>query len=605
MENISFENIKINNGFWKIKQDMVKESTVYSVYNRFCDTHRFDALRCRWKKEGKYEAHIYWDSDVAKWIEGVAYILIHNDIPELEKLCDDAIDNIVSNMDETGYFNSYFLTTRQDERWSDRNYHELYCAGHLIEAAIAYKHATGKDKFLKAMCRFADLIERLFKIEGTVPFTTPGHPELELALVKLYKETNDKRYLELSSFFIEKRGNCDNDQPLCADRYYPNYYMDEAPLRKSKTVTGHCVKAFYLLSGAIDVAKEYNDKELIDACKNCYESIVNRQMYITGGIGPTPIGEGFTVDYDLPNRTAYAETCAAISLMLFCNRMHSVIPDSRYADTVERTIYNGIISGVSMDGTSFFYENPLEIDPKFNNVNVSTVAKERYPITERVKVFECSCCPPNIVRIIPSIANTIYTASDDVLYINQYIDSEMNRDGMTVTQETSYPASGEVKITAEISQSQIALRIPYWCRNFTLNLPYEIKNGYAYIKIDRKTEINFNMDMPINVIGCNPKVHANEGRVAIMRGPVVYCAEGIDNNVDLHSVQIDTRANFKLSDNQFILPSIIANGYKRTDTESLYFVDKDEEERVEIKLIPYYAFANRGTSEMLVWLLKH
>lgn len=600
---ISFSDIKLHDGFWKSKQDMAKNTTAMAIYDRFAETHRFDALRCKWKKEGQYESHVFWDSDAAKWIEGVAYILQHESTPELEQIADEAIAEIAKNADENGYFNSFYLCANQDERFQHRSEHELYCAGHLMEAAVAYYNATGKDAFLKAMCKYADYIERVFKIENSAAFTTPGHPELELALVKLYKATGEKRYLELSKFFIDEHGT--NGKDGCVyNVFYLNYNHDHSPLRELTEPTGHCVRALYLLCGMIDIAVEYGDNELADACRRCFNSIVNKQMYITGSVGSTHLGEAFTVDYHLPNRTAYTETCAAIALALFAGRMQNLEVNSAYADTVERALYNGILSGVSMDGKAFFYENPLEIDPKFNDVNPATKTKERFPITQRLEVFDCSCCPPNVLRLLTSVANFLYNYDEDTLYVNQYIASEARHGSTHIIQKTQYPTDGIIAITCESDKKQIALRIPGWCRSFKLNQPFELKNGYAYVTLSGKTELLLELDMPVTVISANRQVHECAGRVAVMRGPVVYCIEGVDNGEDLKTVAIDPKGTFTVADADFLLPSITTTGYIPAASDALYSLAEDNWQEIPLKLIPYYAFANRGTTEMHVWILR-
>lgn len=602
MKKINFYDIDISGGFWKEKQDMVKNTTAYAIYNRFYDTHRFDALSCTWKEGDPDMPHVFWDSDVAKWIEGVAYILEKEDVPELKKIADDAIDKIVKNSDENGYFNSHFLVTQKDERFCHRVEHELYCAGHLIEAAVAYFHATGDRKFLDAMCKYADYIEKVFKIEKSAKFFTPGHPELELALIRLYDATGEKRYLDLAEYFINIHGTApDKEQQLMPGVFNELYNMDEMPLKDRNTIDGHAVRALYLYSGAADVARLCGNEELIEACKRIFDNAVNKRMYITGGVGSTHIGETFTIDYHLPSRTAYAETCAAISLAYFASRMQLIESDSKYADCVERIIYNGFLSGSSMDGKSFFYENPLEIDPDFNDVNLSTEEKERYPITQRKEVFECSCCPPNIMRFIQSIADYMYNYDNDTLYINQYMTSNACYDGMNIQQVTDYPASGKIMIKVNSGCRKVALRIPGWCKSFTLNCDYEMKNGYAVVSAD---EIVLDLDMPIVKMRANRRVHDCAGRIAIMRGPVVYCAEGIDNGSDIKNLRIDTKGEFNLGDTEFMLPDIHTTGYQLKASDSLYSPAGDDYEEVPVKLIPYYAFANRGTTEMCVWLLE-
>jgi len=606
MKNINFKNVKVTDGFWHKKQNMIQEITIDSVYNKFLETHRFEALKCMWKEGDPNQPHVFWDSDVAKWIEGVAYSMyIHGRDDRLEKIIDECVDLIGKNSDENGYFNSHFLVARKDEKFCHRSEHELYCLGHLIEASIAYYETTGKDKFLKQMCKYTDYVEKVFRIEKSAGFVTPGHPELELALVRLYKTTGEKRYLELAKYFVDMHGTRDkNKQEDLLDSFNVKYNQDEMPVRERTTAEGHCVRAMYLMSGVADIASIYGDAELIEACERVFDNVVNKRMYITGGIGSTHIGEAFTIDYHLPNRIAYAETCAALSLALFAGRMQEIKENSKYADTVERVIYNGFLSGVSMDGKSFFYENPLEIDPEFNNVNVSTKFKERYAITERVEVFNCSCCPPNILRFIPSISNFTYTSGCDTLYIQQYMTSEAEFEGDVISQKTNYPVDGEIEINYKGNKKYLALRIPGWCKGFNINTPYTMRNGYAMIEVSGETKIVLHLDMPVSLIMSNRRVHDNAGRVAVMRGPVVYCIEGIDNGEDLKNVSVDINGDFVLENGNFMLPTIKTVGYRDKAADELYYTAVDNYEEFPLTFIPYFAFANRGTTEMQVWILK-
>ena len=602
MKNIDCKNIKINDGFWKIKQDMVNDITLKSVYERFKETHRFDALDCTWKDGDPDMPHVFWDSDIAKWIESVGYNAFAYDNDELIKIVDESVEKIIKNRDENGYFNSHFLVT--GERFTVRNEHELYCAGHLMEAAVAYYKATGKRALLDVMCKYADYIEKIFIKEQSAEFMTPGHPEIELALVKLYEVTGEKRYLEMSKFFIDNHGANDKDTEL-----YPGchllYNQDEKPIRERDTADGHCVRALYLLAGAADIAYLYDDKELFEATERCFENVVNKRMYITGATGSTCHGESFTIDYDLPNRDAYAETCAAISLAFFANRMIRLNADSKYADAVEKVMYNGALSGISMDGKGFFYENPLEIDVDFNNVHPCTNGGRRYPITQRKEVFDCSCCPPNVTRFIAGIGEYMYSYNEDTLFINQYIASETQTDNLKITQKTQYPSSGDVKITLENNTKKyIALRIPGWCKDFSVNKEYTLKKGYAYIEIEKDDEIIINFNMPVRFISANKKVHTNSGRVAIMRGPVVYCLEGVDNGKDLTALKVDIKGKTQVADGEFIVPDIIAEGFKETENDNLYYDATDEYIGTSLRFIPYYAYANRGETDMLVWVLK-
>lgn len=602
MKKVSYLNVDINEGFWKKKLDMISDVTIKSVYDRFEQTHRFSALDCLWKEGDPDMPHIFWDSDVAKWIEGVAYSFKNKPNTEMEAICDEAIEKIIKNADENGYFNSHFLVT--GERFTLREEHELYCFGHLAEAAVAYYNATGKRAFLDAMCRFADYIERVFVKEKSAGFETPGHPEAELALVKLFEATGEKRYLDLSKHFIDLHGSCADRPPYDWSTLY--YNQDEVPVRDRKTAEGHCVRAIYLLCGMCDVADYYGDKALRNACERVFDNIVSKRMYITGATGSTCHGESFTIDYDLPNRDAYAETCASISLALFGNRMLRKNPDSKYADAVERVMYNGILAGISMDGKSFFYENPLEIDVDFNNVNICSKGGKRFPITQRKEVFDCSCCPPNVIRFISSIGDYLYTYSDDTIYVHQYISSTANVDGVSIAQATDYPSNGEIKITLKgNTKKKIALRIPFWCKDFKISSAYTLEDGYAYIQLSGEEEtVLLDLKMKARFVKANRRVHDNAGKVALMRGPVVYCLEGIDNGSDLKAIAVDTSSELVSKEEEFLVPSVYGSAYIEAESEELYFDDFDNYQKHPVKFIPYYAYANRGETDMLVWVNK-
>lgn len=605
MKTISFRNVDITDGFWKTKQDMVKNTTVHAVYNRFCDTHRFSALDCSWREVDGEESkpHIFYDSDVAKWLEGACYILSKEKNDVLQKIVDDSVEKIIKNADENGYFNSHFLTVRPSARFTNRFEHELYCLGHLIEASIAYRHATGKDNFLRAMCKYADYVDRIFVQEKSALFTTPGHPELELALVKLYEETGLKKYLDLAVFFVENHGHRKESLDPSKPYFMGKYNMDEMPLRERKTIDGHCVRAVYLMTGVADVAKHTKDSSLAELCKRLFDNCTQRRMYITGGIGSTYMGEAFTADFHLPSRRAYTETCAAIGLVYFASRMMMLDTNSKYADIIEKVMYNGLLSGVSLDGKSFFYENPIEVDPEFNDVATATSQRDRYPSPNRSEVFGCSCCPPNMVRFIPSVGDYIYSTDENTVYVNQYIDSTSSFDGVEILQKTAYPSDGKVSITAKLDGKRLALRIPAWCKSFTVNKAYTMENGYAVIH-NTDGDILIDFDMPVTLIRANRRVHNTAGRVAVTRGPVVYCLEEADNGKDLRSVRIDRNREFAISDSEFLLPSIITKGLKEKESDILYSDAAFEYDEVDLKFIPYYAFANRGVCEMLIWVLS-
>jgi len=603
---IGMKNVKLASGFWHGRQKINEDMTVYSVYNRFAETGRFNALKCSWTEGAPNKPHIFWDSDVAKWLEGAAYILCEKQDEHLIKLIDETIDTIENNQDETGYFNSYFLVTEQDQRFCHRTEHELYCAGHLMEAAVTYFEITGKDKFLKIMCKYADYIDKVFRIEGSAGFTTPGHPEIELALIRLYHATGNLNYLQLSKFFIDQRG-CNEKDNKFYDFANAKYAQDHLPLREQKTAEGHAVRAVYLYNAMVDISQEFQDEALFDACKSIFKNIAERRMYITGGIGSTDVGEAFTIDYDLPNQKAYAETCAALGLALFAHKMSLASPDSVYADIAERALYNGFLSGVSLDGKSFFYENPLEIDPKQHKRNSCTHTAEHLPIMQRKEIFDCSCCPPNVLRYIASLGNMLYSKNDDTVFVHHFMSSTAVLEGLKITQKTNYPSEGDIHLYIKGKCSKIAIRIPGWCSSFTIDKEYELKNGYAYIKASDNTEIQVSFEMPVRMMESSPYVHENAGRIAVTRGPLVYCIEGVDCDENLRDISIELNTAFKVKFDEFFnAPVLFTKGYRRnsSDFKGLYMPAENRYMKQDLKLIPYFGFANRGISEMLVWILK-
>ncbi len=614
---VNFFDININKGFWHDRQKINAETSIYTIWERFKETGRFDAFKFQWKESMPNKPHIFWDSDFAKWAEAVAYIVEKRPDPELEKGVDEIVELIEKHQEPNGYFNIYFTVVEPENRWKKRTEHELYCAGHLIEAAVAYYHATGKDKFLKLMCKYADHIENVFVKEKSAAFTTCGHEEIELALVKLYHCTGEKRYLELSKFFIDNRGPDNKPQD-----YYPwanpCYSQDHLPVREQTTAEGHAVRAVYLYSAMADLALEYDEESLFSACRKLFENIAFKRMYITGGIGSASTGEAFTIDYDMPNLTAYTESCAAIGLALFARRMLLLDTDSLYSDIAERVLYNGFLSSISLDGRSFFYENPLEIDPRLHHRDVSVVKGEsRYPITQRLEVFECSCCPPNISRFFASIADFLYTYNEQTLFVHHFMDSsakiELNNKKVEITQETRYPSDGRIKITVEgFDNKEIAVRIPYWCEKYSISVngspvKYEIRKGYAYLSSGQGIcSVELDFEMKPQLIETLPEAQDNSGRVALQMGPIIYCLEGVDNGNNLREISIDSALDIKVKFDETMGANLIScRGYRKDmDNKALYQPVTDKYKEQELHFIPYYAFANRGETEMIVWILK-
>ena len=606
---IPFTAINITGGFWHARQKLNADTTITAVMNRFMDTGRFAAADCNWRDGDPMKPHIFWDSDIAKWMESVAYILEKQPMPKLEKVVEETIDAFEANQDKYGYINSYFTSVEPAARWTRRSDHELYCAGHLIEAAVAWKHATGRDRFLKMMCRYADYIEQVFVKDGSAKFTTPGHEEIELALVKLYHATGEKRYLELSKFFIDKRGTQPEDLSFEKDKDLTKqcgYNQSHLPVREQFEAVGHSVRAGYLYTAMADIAREYGDEALANACRKLFDNIAFRRMYITGGVGSAHIGETYTIDYDLPNDVAYTETCAAISLAYFARRMSQLEADAKYADVIERVLYNGFLSGTSLDGKHFFYTNPLEIDVSRHYRHTTTANTDWLPPTQRVEVFSCSCCPPNITRFVASVGDYLYSVNDEAVVIDQYMNSEASHEGIHIEVETDYPVSGDIKLRVSgLGNRKLMLRIPSWCASFRLNTAYTLEKGYAVIENADDTGILLSLDMKPVLMQGHPEIAAAAGKVCVMRGPVVYCLEGQDNGGRLHAVSVaaDTGFTEEKSD-LYMMPVLKAQGRRDITAANdwLYRPYKNETEDLTLTFIPYYAFANRGEDDMAVWV---
>ncbi len=615
---VTFDKIEITDGFWKEKQELFYNTTIKAVYDRFEETGRFEALKFNWKEGMPNKPHIFWESDVTKWIEGAAYFLQKKPDAELEALVDELVDRMVGTQDENGYLNAYFTVVEPEARFTRRTDHELYCAGHLVEGAIAYAKATGKTAMLQVAIKYIDLIDGVFRIKHSAGFDTPGHEEIELALIKLYDYTGEERYKLLAEYFIDTRGTSSRDETYSfTDQEHMQSHL---PVREQVTAEGHSVRALYLYSGMADLALKNQEEKLYEICKTLFSNIVNKRMYITGGIGSTHHGESFTFDYDLPEYTSYNETCASIALALFCRRMWLIEPDSKYADCAERALYNTVLSGVSLSGDSFFYENPLSVNTERNAFNNSRPRglQEHLPIMERVKVFECSCCPPNLLRVVGSIADYMYSTAENVIYAHCYMDAtgtvSLKDKEIRLVQKTKYPYEGQIAITVETEGDYIlALRIPAWAKKGDIAVNGEavslpVTSGYAYCKRSWKAgdTIVLNLPMEVKVMEAHPKAVDLCGRAAITRGPLVYCAESIDNNWELRDVRILRNSDYTVKQETLCnteVPIIHTKALVREIPEQLYLEEAVAKKEIPFKLIPYYTRANRGITEMSTWFL--
>ncbi len=593
MKLIPHSQVNLKGGFFYDKQELNRKTTINAVYDRFSETGRIGSFKLGYPDTDPIRPHFFWDSDVAKWMEGAAYILQHTPTPELEAKIDEIVDDIEKNQCEDGYFNIFFTVVQPENRWTNRDWHELYCAGHLMEAAVAYAEATGKTKFLTCMERYADCIARVFMEEHSANFHTPGHEEIELALVKMYRHTGKKKYLDLAAYFINTRGTVKED-----DR--KNYNQSHLPVREQDSVEGHAVRAMYLYTGMAYLARETGDESLIEACKKLWKDATERKMYVTGGLGSTYIGEAFTTPFDLPPDQAYTETCAGIALCFFANGMLALDHNAGYADVIERALYNGVTSGLSTDGTQFFYENPLEIN--LSERFVSEWGARRFPAHRRVACFACSCCPPNINRLLASLGGYVYGREGDTLYINQFAASDMTDGDMTASVETAYPNDGTVTVTAK-GAAKLAIRIPAWCDSFTVNKSYTMQNGYAVVENDG-TPVIVTFDLTPRKVWADPRVFRAAEQAAVMKGPIVYCAEGVDNGEGelYHYILPDDFDATEEQSAEYGLPTLTVPCVKRVnDDGSLYRNTAPKTEKATLRLIPYNAFANRAETDMRVW----
>jgi uncharacterized protein len=640
---IPMKQVTIKDSFWNSYMELAKNKIIPYQWEALNDripeaepSHCINNFKiAAGIQEGKFGGFVFQDSDLAKWIEAAAFSLVWCQNPTLEQTIDEAIDLVASAQQEDGYLDTYYIINGLEDRWTNlKDNHEMYCAGHMLEAAVAYYHATGKRKLLDCMIRLVDHIDKMFGPEDDKKKGYPGHEVLEMALMKLYAITKEEKHLNLAKYFINQRGQKplyfeleqeeNNLSFYWKDSYFQfQYYQAGLPVREQDEAVGHAVRAVYLYSGMADVARETKDDELLQACQRIWANMVHRRMYITGAIGSSSYGESFTFDYDLPNDTVYGETCASIGLVFFAHRMLQIHPRSEYADVIEKALYNGIISGISLDGTKFFYVNPLEVVPEACEKD----QLRRHVKPERQKWFGCACCPPNLARTITSLASYIYTQNDKALYLHLYIGNESMIDlsgvNTKISISTSYPWDENVTIKlspARAIESTIALRIPGWCRAYTIcknNVEIAvtkdlIQDGYLLLH-DRWTEgdaIELHFEMPVQMIRSNPMVRANVGKVAIMRGPIVYCLEQEDNDLHLDWLKLPSNPRFSYHYEKDLLGGIViveSSGLKLEDQSlkeaSLYeCYTKDIYTEKHLTWIPYYSWANRNVGEMLVWI---
>lgn len=614
---VPFTSVKVSGGFWGQRLAASRDVTVPLAFSKCEETGRYENFIRAAHPDESYQigGYPFDDTDVYKTIEGASYLLQTYPDKKMEHYIDSVLSIVALGQEPDGYLNTARSMNPKHphewmgpERWMYVKYssHELYNLGHMIEGAVAYYQATGKRQFLDIAIRYADCICRnIGPGEGQLHIV-PGHEIAEMALVRLYLVTGEKKYLDEACFFVEERGRTDTREA---------YRQAHVPVVEQDEAVGHAVRAEYLYAGVADVAAVTGETKYIDAIDRIWDNIVSKKLYITGGVGSRHDGEAFGDAYELPNHSAYCETCAAIGNVYTNFRLFLLHGDAKYFDVLERTLYNGLISGVSLDGGSFFYPNPLA----------------SYGGYSRQPWFGCACCPSNISRFIPSLPGYVYAVNDDQVFVNLYLNNsaelKVNSRSITLSQDTSYPWNGDIRLAVERGRGRFTmrLRIPGWVRGDVVpsdlytyadgkKLGYTVKvngvevdgvihDGYFNISRDWKKGdvVELHLDMEPRLVQSHPAVEADRGRLAVERGPLVYCAEWKDNDFDVHNILLNRRPSFQTVEKPEMLYGITE---LTTEVQTL---DYDEDGRLApqqktLTLIPYYAWAHRGEGDMEVWL---
>lgn len=628
---LSNKRIKISDPLYGHYVDMIADTVLpyqWDIFNDRIDgapkSHCLDNFRiAAGDLQGAFYGVVFQDSDAYKWLEAVSYCIESGQGEKFSVLADEVIDLIVRAQQSDGYLDTYFIIEKPEQRWSNLiEGHELYCAGHLIEAGVAYHMATGKRALLDVSIRFADLITKTFGTQDNQIHGYPGHQEIELALVKLYRATGDKKYLETARYFIEQRGKTPNYFLSEMEKrngseifhefndYDLKYSQAHKPPFQQQSIEGHAVRAMYMCSAMADLALEYDDASMKDVCLSLWKSATENRMFITGGLGSSGHLERFTTDYDLPNTSAYCETCASVGLMMFGQRMASLTGDARYYDEVERALCNTVLAGIQADGSKYFYVNPLEVWPDACQP-FSSMAHVK---PERQKWFNVACCPTNVARTLASLGQYIYAESEGTLYIHQFISSHViagtSDSPVNVCMEANILGSGLVKISTDAS-IQLRVRIPSYAEktSYVLNekaFDPVVDKGYAVFVMEGNAYLVLDFHIVPRWVAANNLVRSDMGKVAPMFGPFVYCLEEKDNHSNLASVVVMQGAAFESSDRLIDLPgnmpALAYDGYRmESGVDGLYGTAAYHLQQEHLRAIPYCLWCNRTPGEMVVW----
>lgn len=659
------ENIHVTSKFWQERQRVIRDEMIPYQWEVINDLKKVDIavtntggdnsvldkdksyvvdnfLIAAGKKQGKRGGMVFQDSDAYKWLEAAAYSLECFPDEELKAKCDRLVQIIADAQEEDGYLNTYFTVNEPDRKYQSLYMsHELYCAGHFIEAAVAYYKVTKSELVLRVAERLADNIFLNFGPEEGKIHGGDGHEEIELALLRLYELTREKRYLSLAEYFLKVRGQ-DKDffirmmqRDVSLGRksliqgleiMHPDfdsaYFQSDKPVEEQVEAKGHAVRVVYLCSALALSAALTSDERLMRAANNYWHNIVERRMYITGAIGSTNHGEAFTADYDLPKDTIYGETCASVGLTFFANNMMRCSKRGIYGDVMEQALYNTVLAGMNLDGKGYFYVNPLEVNPEYSRKNPTLY----HALPRRVEWFACACCPPNLARMVMSIGHYAYQSEEqsNTIFANLYMscDAKFKLAGeeIELKQATNYPWDADIRFTvAKCGESgfNLALRIPQWCSKFICLVNDEkvestVRNGFLHLPkaLYKDDIVILDLKMGIDVMEANPLINADYGKVAVMRGPMVYCAEQCDNGAHLQYLHLGAKDELTGEFDPNLLGGIYkirSNGLRRINdfVEGSYLYRRAQQELYDpalIELIPYYAWCNRSEGEMRVWL---
>lgn len=595
-QKLALKDVSINDAFWSPRLKAHQQNTIPAAIVQVRDsTSRIANFEiAAGVKKGKFNGLIWDDSDVYKVMEGIAYSLINKPDPELEKLMDYWIDVMAKAQQPDGYLVTFYILSKEDDglgknlgRWSDIGRHEMYCGGHMIEAAIAYYKATGKRKFLDVAQKFADHWISIFG-PGKRHWAE-GHQEPELALVKLYNVTNEKKYLDFAYWLLEERGHGHEFGPMWESNPRANVdILSDIPVKNITEAKGHAVRAMYMYSAMADVLANSGDTSYKKALNVLWDDVVQRKMYVTGGVGSMHDGEAFGPAYFLPNKEAYCETCANIGMVLWNSRMNLLTGNAKYANVLERSLYNAVLAGQNLAGDKFFYTNPLAAEGK----------------THRGGAYGIACCPSNMARFIPHVGEYIYMKSNDALFVNLYISNQsktsLNGSELSISQQTDYPWNGKVVVAIDpaiATTGKIKFRIPDWCKSYSVTLngkkisQSSLEEGYLAINRswNKGDKVELDFEMPVELTTADSRVEANKGKRAVSKGPIVYCMEEVDNPaVDFNAFTLSAKNKFKVVDGQGVLKA-----EKNLSTTAA---------GQTVILVPYYAWENRQSGKMMVWM---